>query len=219
MEGRDSNPRPRHYEPTTPLKVTFRFNDLPTDARCDWHDEAQQSTTDSRRSPASCSLNCKSHTKQRFFPRIALECFMHSPGSEPAHERQAVGPQAAGLSCPSEARRAARRANALCRSRRVDAALPIRGPRGRSALDRGPPLTQHTDVIRSSMAALRALLINGAPFVYPPICETTIGSPTRYAVPPLSKRLQPSADLPSVCPYPEGTTRGQPTVGGAITDC
>ena len=60
-KGRDSNPRPRHYELGAPLKVTSRFNNLPTGARCDWHDEAQPSTTDSRKSPAVLTAVGPSH--------------------------------------------------------------------------------------------------------------------------------------------------------------
>lgn len=71
-------------------------------------------------------------------------------------------------------------------------------------------VTKHTGAIRPSMAALRAFLINGAPYAYPPVRgEATIGFPTSHAVPPLSERIQPSADSPPVWPHPEGTTRGQ----------
>ena len=52
VEGRDSNPRPRHYEPAAPLKIGLIFNSLPRAARCDCRDEAQPSTTDSRKIPA-----------------------------------------------------------------------------------------------------------------------------------------------------------------------
>src|SRR2546430_5797053 len=51
--ARDSNPRPRYYEPGSLLKIAGKFNNLPRCARRDWHHEAQLSTTtDSRRSPA-----------------------------------------------------------------------------------------------------------------------------------------------------------------------
>lgn len=71
-------------------------------------------------------------------------------------------------------------------------------------------VTEHTGAIRPSTAALRAFLINGAPYAYPPVRgEATIGFPTSHAVPPLSERIQPSADLPPVWPHPEGTSRGQ----------
>ena len=61
-KGRDSNPRPRHYEHAAPLKIGLKFNNLPQGARCDWHDEAQPSTTDSRKLPAIChpTLPCGS---------------------------------------------------------------------------------------------------------------------------------------------------------------
>jgi hypothetical protein len=69
---------------------------------------------------------------------------------------------------------------------------------------------EHTGAIRPIMAALRTFLISGAPYVYPPVRgEATIGFPTSHAVPPLSERIQPSADLPPVWPHPEGTSRGQ----------
>ena len=52
-KGRDSNPRPRHDELAAPLKIAFIFNTLPRSARCNWHHEAQPSTTDSRRPPSA----------------------------------------------------------------------------------------------------------------------------------------------------------------------
>ena len=65
-------------------------------------------------------------------------------------------------------------------------------------------------VIRPHMAALRAFLINGAPYAYPAVRgEPTIGFPTAHAVPPLSDRLQAATDLVPVWPHPEGTTRGE----------
>ena len=57
-KGRDSNPRPRHYEHAAPLKIGLKFNNLPQAARCDGHDEAQPSTTDSRKSPAMHQCIC-----------------------------------------------------------------------------------------------------------------------------------------------------------------
>jgi hypothetical protein len=64
--------------------------------------------------------------------------------------------------------------------------------------------------IRPNMAALRAFLINGAPYAYPAVRgELTIGFPTGHAVPPLSDRLQAAADSAPVWPHPEGTTRGE----------
>ncbi len=69
---------------------------------------------------------------------------------------------------------------------------------------------EHTDAIRPHMAALRAFLINGAAYAYPPVRgEATIGFPTSHAVPPLRQRIRQSADLPPVWPHPEGTSRGQ----------
>ena len=70
--------------------------------------------------------------------------------------------------------------------------------------------TEHTGTIRPNMAALRAFLIKGAPYAYPPVRgEATIGFPTSHAVSPLSELIQSSADLPPVWPHPEGTSRGQ----------
>lgn len=63
-------------------------------------------------------------------------------GCDPSRERPPVGPQAPGFGCSPEARFTAGRANGLCRSRQADASLPIRGPRGRPALDCGPPRHQ-----------------------------------------------------------------------------
>lgn len=68
----------------------------------------------------------------------------------------------------------------------------------------------HGGIIRPVLAALRAFLLNGAAYTYPPVRgEATIGFPTSHAVPPLSERIQQSADLPPVWPHPEGTSRGQ----------
>jgi hypothetical protein len=36
-------------------KLICKFNNLPRDARCNWHDEALLSTTESRKSPAALS--------------------------------------------------------------------------------------------------------------------------------------------------------------------
>ncbi len=71
-------------------------------------------------------------------------------------------------------------------------------------------VTKHIGPIRPIMAALRAFVINGAPYAYPPVRgEATIGFPTSHAVPPLREQIQPSTDLPPVWPHQEGTTRGQ----------
>jgi hypothetical protein len=60
-----------------------------------------------------------------------------------------------------------------------------------------------------SMAAVRAFIINGAPYAYPPVRgETTIGFPTAHAVAPLKGKVQASDDSIPVWPHPEGTTRG-----------
>ena len=40
-KGRDSNPRPRHYERVSWLKVTCRFNNLPRAPVATWHNEAR----------------------------------------------------------------------------------------------------------------------------------------------------------------------------------
>ena len=71
-------------------------------------------------------------------------------------------------------------------------------------------VTKHAGPIRPIMAALRAFVISGAPYAYPPVRgEATIGFPTSHGVPPLSEQIQASADLSPVWPHPEGTTRGQ----------
>ena len=71
-------------------------------------------------------------------------------------------------------------------------------------------VTKHAGPIRPITAALRAFVISGAPYAYPPVRgEATIGFPTSHAVPPLSEQIQPSAELPPVWPHPEGTLRGQ----------
>jgi hypothetical protein len=60
------------------------------------------------------------------------------------------------------------------------------------------------------MAALRAFMISGAPYAYPAVRgEPTIGFPTAHGVPPLSDRLQGTADSVPVWPHPDGTTRGE----------
>src|SRR5581483_4039468 len=71
-------------------------------------------------------------------------------------------------------------------------------------------VTKHAGPIRPILAALRAFVISGAPYAYPPVRgEATIGFPTSHAVPPLSEQIQPSAESPPVWPHPGGTTRGQ----------
>ena len=47
-KGRDSNPRPRHYELAAPLKISFKFNNLPRDAPLRL---ARRSTTEQDRFP------------------------------------------------------------------------------------------------------------------------------------------------------------------------
>lgn len=64
--------------------------------------------------------------------------------------------------------------------------------------------------VRPNMAALRAFVVNGAPYAYPPVQgELTIGFPTGHAVPPLRDRLQASGQSVPVWPHPEGPLRGQ----------
>jgi hypothetical protein len=64
--------------------------------------------------------------------------------------------------------------------------------------------------IRPNMAALRAFMISGAPYAYPAVRgEPTIGFPTAHGVPPLSDRLQGTADSVPVWPHPDGTMRGE----------
>jgi hypothetical protein len=64
--------------------------------------------------------------------------------------------------------------------------------------------------VRPSMAAVRAFVINGAPYAYPPVRgESTIGFPTAHAVDPLKSKIQASDTSTPVWPHPEGTTRGE----------
>lgn len=64
--------------------------------------------------------------------------------------------------------------------------------------------------VRPNMAALRAFIVNGAPYAYPPVRgEATIGFPTAHAVSPLKGRVQASKDSTPVWPHPEGTSRGE----------
>src|SRR5580658_9964730 len=53
MERSDSKSRLPHYEHGCWHNVTWKFNNVPGGARCNWHHEAQLSTTDSRKSPAT----------------------------------------------------------------------------------------------------------------------------------------------------------------------
>jgi hypothetical protein len=49
------------------------------------------------------------------------------------------------------------------------------------------------------MAAIRAFIINGAPYAYPPVRgEATIGFPTAHAVAPLKGKVQATDDLTPV---------------------
>jgi len=41
------------YEPANRLELGCKFNNLADGARCNWHDEAQPSTTNSRNIPAA----------------------------------------------------------------------------------------------------------------------------------------------------------------------
>ena len=64
--------------------------------------------------------------------------------------------------------------------------------------------------LRPSMAAIRAFVINGAPYAYPPVRgEVTIGFPTAHAVAPLKNSAQALDTSTPVWPHPEGTTRGE----------
>jgi hypothetical protein len=70
-------------------------------------------------------------------------------------------------------------------------------------------VVERDSAMRPSMAAIRAFVINGAPYAYPPVRgEATIGFPTAYAVSPLKNKVQASDALPPVWPHPDGTTRG-----------
>jgi hypothetical protein len=66
----------------------------------------------------------------------------------------------------------------------------------------GPP--------RVVIAALRAFVIHGARYAYPPVRGgITIGFQTAPAPPAMKKRLGSSSNLVTVWPHPEGNTRGQ----------
>ena len=62
---------------------------------------------------------------------------------------------------------------------------------------------------RPVLSALRPFVINGAPYVYPPVLgEVTRGFPTAHAVSPLRDQVNFSAHDVFVWPHAEGTTRG-----------
>ena len=63
---------------------------------------------------------------------------------------------------------------------------------------------------RPNMEALRAFVINGALYAYPPVRgEKTIGFPTAHAAAPLKGRVLASKDSMPVWPHPEGPERGE----------
>ena len=65
-------------------------------------------------------------------------------------------------------------------------------------------------IVRLIMAALRAFVINGAPYAYPAVRgEITLGFPTAHAVPPLKGQIQVPEDSILVWPHPEGDARGE----------
>jgi len=137
---------------------------------------------------------------------MGVICYMHTAyetrfrniGCDPSRERPPVGPQAPGFGCSPDA---------LAKQMRLS---PFEVHAAVQRLIAARLVTKHAGPIRPIMAALRAFVISGAPYAYPPVRgETTIGFPTSHAVPPLSEQIQPSADLPPVWPHPEGTTRGQ----------
>ncbi len=113
-KGRDSNPRPRHYELAAPLKVAFKFNNLPRGARCDWHDEARPSTTDSRRIPARYA--CRPAGAREPLPRPTGICYMHiayaptlrKDSRPPPRKHPPMGAKAAGFGRGTQARLAPR---------------------------------------------------------------------------------------------------------------
>jgi hypothetical protein len=73
---------------------------------------------------------------------------------------------------------------------------------GLAAEIEGPP--------RAVIAALRAFVIFGARYPYPPVRGgITIGFPTAHALPVLKKLLSSSSELVTVWPHPEGKVRGQ----------
>lgn len=65
-------------------------------------------------------------------------------------------------------------------------------------------------IIRPIMTALRAFIISGAPYAYPPVRgEITIGFPTAHGVSPLKEHVRGSQESILVWPHPEGTSRGE----------
>jgi hypothetical protein len=63
-----------------------------------------------------------------------------------------------------------------------------------------------------SLAAIRAFIINGAPYAYPPVRgEATIGFPTAHAVAPLKGKVQATDDSSAVWPHPAGLPRSVAT--------
>ena len=65
-------------------------------------------------------------------------------------------------------------------------------------------------IIRPHLAALRAFVLQGAPYAYPPVQgEITVGFPTAHAVRPMKDRVQDSGDPSPVWPHPEGNTSGE----------
>jgi hypothetical protein len=69
---------------------------------------------------------------------------------------------------------------------------------------------ERDNVIRPNMATLRAFVINGAPYAYPPVRgEATIGFPTAHAAAPLKGRVLASKESTPVWPHPDGPERGE----------
>lgn len=85
-KGRDSTPRPRHYELTNRLEIGCQFNGLPSGVRCNWHHRAQLSTTDSRKTPSG--LSRYSGARLWCIMCIAIHIIIHSNENDPNDHRR-----------------------------------------------------------------------------------------------------------------------------------
>jgi hypothetical protein len=63
--------------------------------------------------------------------------------------------------------------------------------------------------VKPILPSLRKFILNGAPFAYPAVRgEITVGVPTAYGAPPISRLLVPTDEAPPVWPDPMGLVRG-----------
>lgn len=69
---------------------------------------------------------------------------------------------------------------------------------------------QRDGTVRPNLIALRAFVVQGAPYAYPAVRgEATIGFPTAHGAAPLKERMQATKEAVPVWPHPEGTVRGE----------